>query len=126
MIKIGNKTIDADIEVILEELKSFILVRDNKTVLKDIKSTSDNVMVTCPYHKGGEERRPSCGISTVDKPDHPAGTVHCFTKDLKDVNTPWYEKYCMRNDWKIYDEVNELQLKEYQESLNKAKKNKLC
>ena len=79
MIKIGNKTIDADLEVILEELKSFILVRDNRTVLKDIKSTSDNVMVTCPYHKGGDERRPSCGISTVDKPDHPAGTVHCFT-----------------------------------------------
>lgn len=79
MIKIGNKTIDADLEVILEELKNFILVRDNRTVLKDIKSTSDNVMVTCPYHKGGEERRPSCGISTIDKPDHPAGTVHCFT-----------------------------------------------
>ena len=79
MIKIGNKTIDADLEVILEELKSFILLRDNRTILKDIKSTSDNMMVTCPYHKGGEERRPSCGISTIDKPDHPAGTVHCFT-----------------------------------------------
>ena len=53
---------------------------------------------------------------------HKDGTVHCFTKDLKDVDTPWYEKYCMRNDWKIYDKVNELQLKEYQESINKEKK----
>ena len=50
MIKIGNKTIDADLEVILEELKSFILLRDNKTVLKDIKSTSDNVMIRTGYH----------------------------------------------------------------------------
>lgn len=53
---------------------------------------------------------------------HKDGTVHCFTKDLTDVATPWYEKYCMRNDWKIYDEINELQLKEYQESLDKGKK----
>ena len=50
------------------------------------------------------------------------GTVHCFTKDLTDVDTPLYEKYCMRNNWKIYDEVNELQLKEYQRSLNQGKK----
>lgn len=53
---------------------------------------------------------------------HEDGTIHCFTKDLIDVDTPWYEKYCMRNDWKIYDEVNELQLKEYQESINKENK----
>ena len=79
MITIKNKTINADIEVILEELRNYILARDNKLILKDIRPTGDNIMVTCPYHKQGEERRPSCGISTIDKPGHPAGTVHCFT-----------------------------------------------
>ena len=79
MITIKNKTINADIEVILEELRSYILERDNKVILRDIRPTGDNIMVTCPYHKSGEERKPSCGISTVNKPDHPAGTVHCFT-----------------------------------------------
>lgn len=56
---------------------------NNKVVLKDIKVTYDNVMITCPYHKDGEERKPSCGVSTVDKRINgkiiPAGTVHCFT-----------------------------------------------
>ena len=56
MITIKNKTINADIEVILEELRNYILARDNKLILKDIRPTGDNIMVTCPYHKQGEER----------------------------------------------------------------------
>ena len=30
-------------------------------------------MVTCPYHKDGQERKPSAGIKKID------GTFHCFT-----------------------------------------------
>lgn len=79
MIKINNKVIDAELETILETLRTYILNRDGDVVLKDIRPTDDNIMVTCPFHKGGQERKPSCGISMVDKPDNPAGTVHCFT-----------------------------------------------
>lgn len=36
-------------------------------------SGSNNIMTTCPFHKGGQERKPSFGISKID------GTCHCFT-----------------------------------------------
>lgn len=47
------------------------------------KATTKDVLITCPVHKGGQERKPSCGISKVDVirngKQYPAGTVHCFT-----------------------------------------------
>lgn len=40
-------------------------------------------MVTCPFHGDGTEKKPSCGISTVETKEgtkvYPAGTAHCFT-----------------------------------------------
>ena len=44
-------------------------------LLKDIKDSEDNIMVTCPYHKNGQERRPSAGISKE------TGIFHCFMCD---------------------------------------------
>lgn len=43
------------------------------TLLQNIKETPDDIMVSCPYHKGGQERRPSMGIRKSD------GLCHCFT-----------------------------------------------
>ena len=52
-------------------------------LLKDQNNTGSDVMVTCPFHKGGHERKPSCGVSLREKvtPDktYEAGTVHCYT-----------------------------------------------
>lgn len=79
MIIIDKKVIDADVMDIVLRLKEYILNRDNKIIIKDVKDGPDNVMITCPYHKHGDERRPSCGISKIDKGDTPAGMVHCFT-----------------------------------------------
>ena len=36
-------------------------------------SGNSDIMTTCPFHKGGQERKPSFGISKVD------GTCHCFS-----------------------------------------------
>lgn len=36
-------------------------------------SGTTDIMTTCPFHKGGQERKPSFGISRAD------GTCHCFT-----------------------------------------------
>ena len=36
------------------------------------RPTNKNIMTTCPFHKEGQERKPSFGISTED------GTCHCF------------------------------------------------
>ena len=49
-----------------------------------MRQISNHIQVNCPIHKDGQERKPSCGITTsqikysdgrVVKP----GTVHCFT-----------------------------------------------
>lgn len=43
------------------------------SIFKDIKESGNDLMVTCPFHKGGQERKPSFGInkSTME--------AHCFT-----------------------------------------------
>lgn len=79
MIRLDKKIIDAEVITILEEVKRYRMERDGKVILKDINETGNNVMVTCPFHKDGMERKPSCGVSSVETPDTPAGTVHCFT-----------------------------------------------
>ena len=67
LIKIDKKVISTDTQVILRSLKSYILEKNGREVLHDIMPTFDNIMVTCPFHKEGKERKPSCGISTKDK-----------------------------------------------------------
>lgn len=79
MIRIDKKIIDAEVITILEEVKRYRMERDGKVILKDINETGNNIMVTCPFHKDGNERKPSCGISSEETPNTPAGTVHCFT-----------------------------------------------
>lgn len=37
-----------------------------------------NIMVTCPFHKGGMETTPSMGIASEEVEDVETGYVHCF------------------------------------------------
>jgi DNA primase len=69
---INNTPFTVDLNEILNELRSQ-LHKKGINLLKDIREVPDNVMVTCPYHKGGQERKPSAGIKKAD------GTFHCFT-----------------------------------------------
>lgn len=52
-------------------------------LLRDMKMTTGNIMVTCPFHAEGLERKPSCGVSINETREgtkvYDAGTVHCFT-----------------------------------------------
>lgn len=61
-----------DLECIISELKSQLDL-NQISLLSHIKDSGDNIMVTCPYHKNGQERRPSAGIRKSD------GKFHCFT-----------------------------------------------
>lgn len=74
---INNKCIDAPINIILQTLKREI----NTGKLKDIsEENADNIAVTCPIHKDGFERNPSCQIYTRrdnDKVEY--GKCHCFS-----------------------------------------------
>ena len=64
--------------VMADELQVLYKLRDDCTLAGmnlfhrfRLSGTSD-IMTTCPFHKGGQERKPSFGISKVD------GTCHCF------------------------------------------------
>lgn len=69
---INNIPFGADLGDILSELQ-LQLKANNIPLLQSMRDTPDNIMVSCPYHKGGQERRPSAGILKAD------GTFHCFT-----------------------------------------------
>lgn len=61
-----------DLSDIINELRVQLQL-NGITLLQNIKETPDDIMVSCPYHKGGQERRPSMGIRKSD------GLCHCFT-----------------------------------------------
>ena len=70
MIVSGN-IISADLIDVLDKLRQQLSAL-NIPLLQKITDTPDNIMVCCPYHKDGQERRPSAGIKKSD------GTFHCF------------------------------------------------
>lgn len=65
-----------DVEIILNHLESQGLIRTKKI-------TGNYMTCYCPFHAGGNERRPSCGILLKDEwrggQRYQAGFVHCFT-----------------------------------------------
>lgn len=65
-----------DIDKLVDDLHNHGLLRKHKI-------NGDWYTIYCPFHKNGEERKPSCGISrhTHVRNGHkyPAGTFHCFT-----------------------------------------------
>ena len=78
----GNKVLETPIESILKALQQQLSATGiNKLRVVDIHG--QNASITCPIHKDGQERSPSCGILLKPKKTTkgwiPAGTVSCFT-----------------------------------------------
>lgn len=73
----GIPILESEINI-LKELKRQVYEQQGKEILRKIKKSGDNIMICCPEHSNGQERRPSCGVSIVPVGDRPAGTVHCF------------------------------------------------
>lgn len=62
---------NCELEDILEELKSQLHANEIN-LLSKMKDNHTHIQVCCPYHAGGQERRPSAGIRKED------GLFHCF------------------------------------------------
>lgn len=73
MIYINNMPIMATEYEILDKLKYDCKLCGLDLFHKVKKSGDQNLMTTCPFHKGGQERNPSFGISLKN------GMCHCFT-----------------------------------------------
>lgn len=78
MIKVGNNYILNDTKEILLELKAQLKLNGIDVFHKFI-DTNSNIQTTCPFHKNGQEHKPSFGILTRDSGEYKAGMCHCFT-----------------------------------------------
>lgn len=78
MFYVNKNPILADDLEVLSELKRQL---EMNGILRfaSFKVGPKNIQFNCPMHNDGQERKPSCGISTVNQEGTPAGTVHCFT-----------------------------------------------
>lgn len=77
MFSVNNNPILADDLEVLTELKTQ-LEANGIYRFATFKVGPNNIQFNCPIHNEGQERKPSCGISTSNKEGVPAGTVHCF------------------------------------------------
>lgn len=68
---INNVQFNCELSDIIEELQSQLRLNDIPLIQKTIDTNKD-IMIQCPYHGEGQERKPSAGIKKTD------GTFHCF------------------------------------------------
>ena len=77
MFRVGNLPILASEMEVLLELKQQ-LEWAGISLFAKFKQSGANIQFNCPIHAGGQEQRPSCGIS-IEGGEAPPGLVHCFT-----------------------------------------------
>lgn len=73
MFTVNGNPIIADEIGVLEEIRRQSNLNGQQLFRVFKLSGKDDIMTNCPFHKGGQERKPSFGISKVDM------RCHCFT-----------------------------------------------
>lgn len=85
-MNINNVEFAVDCYDVIQELQTQLHL-NNVPLINKIVDTPNNVQICCPYHKNGQERRPSAGIKKSD------GTFHCLA--CGEVHTlPEVISYC--------------------------------
>lgn len=72
---VNKKIILGNLHDILLHIKKL----SKKEFFATIEDKGDNLSVTCPYHKNGQESHPSCQIYASRRGKLKFGTLHCFT-----------------------------------------------
>lgn len=72
MIRLDNTLINANMQDILFTLKAELSSKGIER-FAIFKPNNRNIQTNCPFHKGGQEKKPSFGINVDD------GRCHCFT-----------------------------------------------
>ena len=70
-MQLENLYIQESTEYILQVLKSDLELKGIHR-FKDLKQNGKNVQTQCPFHKDGQERKPSFGVNDE-------GCCHCFS-----------------------------------------------
>ena len=66
-------------EDLIREMQRYLLLKTGINYFSRIKVTPKDIMVSCPFHKGGQERKPSFGIKRFTDENDVAGACHCFS-----------------------------------------------
>ena len=69
---VDNVQLNADTEQVLNDLRDCLIAKGSELFSNGFKKSGDNIMMQCPYHSDGQERKPSAGIRMSD------GVFHCF------------------------------------------------
>jgi DNA primase len=72
MLKINEVYYELSLKDIILELKNQLAI-NGIYLFNQIKELPEDLMVSCPFHKDGQERKASCGIRKSD------GWTHCFS-----------------------------------------------
>lgn len=72
MIQINDAYYELNLKDIIIELKNQLEI-NGVYLFNQIKELPEDIMVSCPFHKEGQERKASCGIRKSD------GWLHCFS-----------------------------------------------
>ena len=83
---INEVIFNASLEEVITELKVQLEI-NHIQLLGVVQDTPDNLMVACPYHKDGQEKKPSMGIHKE------TAICHCFACD-KVVGLPELISHC--------------------------------
>lgn len=82
MFTVNGTPILADEVEVIVELRNQLALNGIQR-FRHIRRITDHIQITCPFHKNGQESKPSCGITTKEIKQGgkivPSGTVHCFT-----------------------------------------------
>ena len=64
---------------LIEDIRAYIHRKTGKWYFKHIRQRSDNIQVTCPFHKNGQENKPSASIRITENDRSYPGLFSCFT-----------------------------------------------
>lgn len=105
MMKVNGLQIDATPEQIISKLNQQ-LEEEGTFIFRRTKSLANNYQFSCPFHAGGTEKHPSCGMSRTASYSGSkvteAGTVHCFTCGYTSSLTEFVSNVLGRKDGGFY------------------------
>lgn len=71
-----SELINADLII---KIRNYLKYKTGIFYFKHIRSTPDNIQITCPFHKGGQENKSSAAIRVTPSDRAVPGLFSCFT-----------------------------------------------
>lgn len=89
-------------EPIISQLEQECRERGNKYLLRINYNNQNNIMISCPFHNNGQERKPSCGVRKDENVAHCfacgwAGNIQDIISQVLDLSKEDAEQWLNRN-----------------------------